>query len=167
METMKSMKPQKQVTPVHIRWMVRRDMPEVLAIESECFDWPWEMEDFVGVLQQRDCLGMVAEHGDRVVGFMIYQCQKRMIEILNFAVAVQCRRRGVGSQMADQLKAKLSRAWRWMLTTSVRESNLAAQLFFRAQGFRARGIARGEFTNGEDAYRFTWRLPAGDDQVRG
>ena len=27
--------------PVHIRWMIRRDMPEVLAIEQDSFEFPW------------------------------------------------------------------------------------------------------------------------------
>ncbi len=32
---------QKQAVRVHIRWMIRRDMPEVLAIEDESFEFPW------------------------------------------------------------------------------------------------------------------------------
>ena len=26
---------------VHIRWMIRRDMPEVLQIERTSFEYPW------------------------------------------------------------------------------------------------------------------------------
>ena len=32
---------QQQEVRVHIRWMIRRDMPEVLAIEAESFEFPW------------------------------------------------------------------------------------------------------------------------------
>ena len=32
---------------------------------------------------------MVAEHEDRVVGFMIYELQKTRIHVLNFAVAAE------------------------------------------------------------------------------
>ena len=42
---------------VHVRWMVRRDMPEVLEIEGESFDFPWSEEDFIRCLRQRDCSG--------------------------------------------------------------------------------------------------------------
>ena len=35
---------QKQEVRVHIRWMIRRDMPEVLAIEEDSFEFPWSEE---------------------------------------------------------------------------------------------------------------------------
>ena len=78
---------QKLEVRVHIRWMIRRDMPEVLAIESENFEFPWLEEDFIRSLRQRNCIGMIAEHDDRVVGFMIYELHKTRIHVLNFAVA--------------------------------------------------------------------------------
>ena len=49
---------------VHIRWMIRRDMPEVLAIESGGFANPWTEEDFIRCHRQRNCVNMVAELGD-------------------------------------------------------------------------------------------------------
>ena len=88
---------------VHIRWMIRRDMPEVLDIERASFEFPWSEEDFIRCLRQRNCIGMVAEHGERVVGFMIYELHKTRLHILNFAVAADVRRRGVGRQMIDKL----------------------------------------------------------------
>ena len=52
---------------VHIRWMIRRDMSEVLEIEKSSFEFPWSEEDFIRCLRQRNCIGMVAEFDDRVV----------------------------------------------------------------------------------------------------
>jgi len=57
---------------VHVRWMIRRDMPEVVAIEREAFEFPWAEDDFTRCLRQRNCIGMVAEMADSVVAFMIY-----------------------------------------------------------------------------------------------
>ena len=49
------MKPQeKQELCVHIRWMIRRDMAEVLDIEGQCFEFPWSEDDFVRCLRQRN-----------------------------------------------------------------------------------------------------------------
>jgi ribosomal protein S18 acetylase RimI-like enzyme len=70
---------QKQEVRVHIRWMIRRDFPEVLAIETESFRFPWLEEDFIRCLRQRNCIGMVAEHDERVVGFMVYELDKSCI----------------------------------------------------------------------------------------
>ena len=53
-------------------------------------------------------IGMVAERGERVLGFMIYELHKTRLHLLNFAVANDARRRGVGSQMVDKLIGKLS-----------------------------------------------------------
>ena len=138
---------------VHIRWMIRRDMPEVLAIEHASFEFPWCEEDFLRCLRQRNCIGMVAEHGERVVGFMIYELHKNKLHILNFAVHPEFRRQGVGRQMVGKLVGKLSSHRRTRITLDVRETNLAAQLFFRVQGFRAVEVAREHYEDtGEDAF---------------
>ena len=44
--------PQQQVR-VHIRWMIRRDMAEVLDIERQSFEFPWFEEDFIRCLRAR------------------------------------------------------------------------------------------------------------------
>ena len=107
---------------VHIRWMIRRDMPEVLAIEHASFEFPWCEEEFLRVLRQRNCIGMVAEHGERVVGFMIYELHKSRLQILNFAVNPEYRRQGVGSQMVAKLVGKLSSHRRTRIALYVREA---------------------------------------------
>ena len=61
---------------IQLRWMIRRDMPEVLSIEQEAFEFPWLDEDFTRCLRQRNCIGMVAEVGDSVVAFMIYELHR-------------------------------------------------------------------------------------------
>ena len=72
--------------PVHIRWMIRRDMPRCLGDRAAGFEFPWSEEDFIRCLRQRNCIGMVAEHSERVVGFMIYELHKNRLHVLNFAV---------------------------------------------------------------------------------
>ena len=93
---------------VHIRWMIRRDMPSVLGIENACFEFAWSEDDFIRCLRQRNCIGMVAEQDDEVVGFMIYELHKNRLHILNFAVHPEHRRTGVGQSMVDKLLGKLS-----------------------------------------------------------
>src|SRR5262245_5621430 len=144
---------------VHIRWMIRRDMPEVLAIETDSFEFPWCENDFLRCLRQRNCIGMVAEHENRVVGFMIYELHKTRLHILNFAVGPVFRRLGTGSQMIDKLVNKLSQQRRQEIVLEVRETNLAAQLFFQTQGFRAVKVLRNHYADSsEDAYVMQYRL---------
>ena len=143
---------------IHIRWMIRRDMAEALAIEAESFEFPWSEEDFIRCLRQRNCIGMVAELDDRVVGFMIYELHKNRLHVLNFAVAGAFRRQGIGAQMIAKLIGKLSQQRRSRILLEVRETNLSAQLFFRAGGFKAVSVLR-EFYDDtpEDAYVMQYR----------
>src|SRR5262245_62277998 len=144
---------------VHIRWMIRRDMPEVLQAEHDSFDYSWTEDDFLRCLRQRNCIGMVAEHDDRVVGFMIYELHKAKLHVLNFAVAPAHRRLGIGTQMVMKLIGKLSSHRRTKITLAVRESNLAAQLFFRSQEFKAVKVLRGYYEDsGEDAFLMQYRI---------
>lgn len=162
---------------VHIRWLTRRDMPEILRIERQCFkEFPWSEDQLIRQLRQRNCIGMAAEslkRGD-VLGYMIYELQKSRLELLNFAVLPGAWRFQVGTQMLDKLKSKLHRERRHTLGTMVRETNLAAQQFFRANGLRAvevrrrfydTGSSRGDASSSrgdasdESAYQFVYQLP--------
>lgn len=144
---------------VHIRWMIRRDMPEVLAIEHASFEYPWCEEEFLRVLRQRNCIGMVAEYGERVVGFMIYELHKNRLHVLDFATHPEFRRQGVGQQMVAKLVGKLSSHRRTRIALSVRETNLVGQLFFRIQGFRAMEVVREHYMDtAEDAYVMQYLL---------
>ena len=144
---------------VHIRWMIRRDMPEVLAIEEGSFGCPWTEEDFLRCLRQRNCIGMVAEHGESIAGFMIYELHKNRLHILDFAVMPGYRRKSIGLQMITKLLAKLSSHRRTRVTLEVRETNLGAQIFFGKQGFRAVKVLRSYFEDsGEDAYQMHYQI---------
>lgn len=144
---------------VQIRWLIRRDMADVLEIEQGSFENVWSEEDFLCCLRQRNCIGMVAELDHRVVGFMIYELHKSRLRVLNFAVDPKLRRRGIGAQMVQRLVDKLSQQRRKEIVLEVRESNLAAQLFYRSQGFRAFCVLRRHYDDTEeDAYVMRYRL---------
>ncbi len=156
---------EKEQLRVHIRWMIRRDMPEVLQAEQQSFDFAWTEEDFLRCLRQRNCIGMVAEHGEKVVGFMIYELHKAKLHILNFAVHPSWRRLAVGSQMVAKLISKLSSHRRTRITLEVRETNLAAQLFFRKMEFRAIRVLRSFYEDsGEDAFLMQYRFGNDTDE---
>lgn len=145
---------------VHIRWMIRRDMPEVMNIEAQCFgDHAWDEDDFIRYLHQRNCLGMVAEEQNKIVGFMIYELAKDYIHILDFAVDEGNRRRGVGKAMAEKLSSKLSQQRRRRIILKIRETNLSAQKFFGVMGYRATRVESGIYHDcDDDAYVMVYRL---------
>lgn len=149
---------------VQIRWLIRRDMPDVLRIERSTYGDSWTDEDFLSCLRQRNCIGMVAEHDQQIVGFMIYELHKSRLHILNFAVDPELRRQGVGTQMVLRLVDKLSQQRRNEILIEVRERDLDTQLFFKKQGFRAVCVLRHHFDDtAEDAYTMQFRLDASSD----
>lgn len=151
----------KQNIKPHIRWAIRRDVPEVLAIETAVFEFPWSEDDFIRCLRQRNCIGVVIEHKDQVVGFMIYELHTSRLHLLNIAVVPALQRCGLGSLMAQKLASKLSATRRTRVMCEVRERNLAAQMFFKRQGYRAVSVLRDFYDDtAEDAYLFQRRYEA-------
>lgn len=143
---------------VHIRWMIRRDMASVLAIEGQSFEFPWTEDEFIRCLRQRDCIGMVAERNEEVAGFMIYELHKTRIHILSFAIHPEFRRQSVGTAMVEKLVSKLAYQRRNRIVLEVRETNLPAQLFFRQLGFRATGVLKSFYEDTpEDAFLMQFR----------
>lgn len=143
-----------------LRWLVKRDIPEVLEIERAAFSEPWNEDDFRRVLRQRNVIGMVAEYQERIVGYMIYTLESDDLRLSNFVVHPDYRRCRVGHQMVCRLKAKLDGHRRRKITLTVGERNLTAQLFFRSQGFKAKQVIRGFYRDSdEDAYAMEYHCP--------
>jgi len=172
---------------VWIRWMIRRDMDEVNEIEQLSFEHQWTPEDFLRVLRQRNAIGMVGEIDEKVVGFVVYELHKHRLEILNLAVAPSCRRMnqvvmrsagrskeingGVGASMVTLLKDKLADHRRTKIGLCVRETNLQAQNFFKAQGFKGVKVLPDYYDldnkeHGEDAYRMEYTLSGHQEELQ-
>jgi ribosomal-protein-alanine N-acetyltransferase len=146
-------------THTKMRWLVRRDFPQVIQIEKECFRHPWLEADFSGLLRRADVTGKVADCGGVVLGYVIYEMHRRRYEVLNLAVRPTVWREGIGELITNNLKTKLHPERRHRITLNVAERNLAAQNFFKAQGFIADGVLPEHWEDGQDGYAFTYRLP--------
>jgi ribosomal-protein-alanine N-acetyltransferase len=143
----------------HIRWMIRRDMAEILAIEQRSFTQPWVEEDFIRALRSRNCIGMICEVGEEIKGYMIYELYKNNLKLVNLAVHPDDRCKGYGRRMINKMISKLSIHRRSRVTIEVRESNLDGQLFLKKMGFQATAVKRRVFQDTyEDAYAFRYVL---------
>ncbi len=150
---------------VLIRWCLRRDMAEILDIEQRCYPDPWDEEGFLKHLRQRNCIGMVAEVENQIVGFMVYDMDPKEIHLLNFAVHPQFWRQGVGTKMFDKLRMKLSQQRRELIRLEVEEKNLKA--FFKSQpGCMATRVIRDHCDDGQDAYVFVCSIKAKPQPAR-
>jgi [ribosomal protein S18]-alanine N-acetyltransferase len=134
--------------PVHVRWMIRPDVPEVLACGGAMGE-----EAILTNLRKGNVIGMVADRGGRVRGHMLYRMGRSRLYLIDFAVNPADRRLGVGTAMTDKLKRKLSPDRRNRIALDVPEWALTMQLFLKAQGFIAESVDRES-----ESYHFVWRL---------
>lgn len=149
----------KTETATQIRWLIRRDLEDVLAIERMCFPDPWTEAIFMATLRGQNVIGRVAERNGMVVGFVIYGLSKTNLEVINLAVLPDCQRDGIGEAIISRLKAGLAQQRRKTMEVVIRETNLDGQLFFRAMGFQAKRILRGQYLNSdEDSYQMIFQI---------
>ncbi len=149
----------------HLRWLIRKDLPSVMAIEIAGGTLGWTEEQLLKTLREHNCIGLVAEVGGEVGGYFVYELRKTGIRLANFVVAPEHRRRGVGRAMVEKAKSKLFGHRRTKLLADVRETNLDALRFLRSQGFKATTVQRGFYADtGEDAFRMLF-VPEGITEV--
>lgn len=147
---------------VHIRWMIRRDIPAVLRIEGFTAEYPWKEDEFLMRLRERNCIGMVAELDDAILGFMVYEHHPTRYDLTNLAVHPDYVRHGIGTQLVEKMKDKLNPVRRTAIDVMVRETNLPAQFFLRDMGFRANRVSRGYYEDSrEDGYEMRYMLGQG------
>lgn len=134
-----------------VRWVIRRDLSEVLEIERDLSTPPWCEDKWLTYLRSRSSIGVVAEDGSKIIGAMIYT-------MCNFGLLIErviSRTTPGADAMIERLKDKLSHQRRTWLETIVDESDLQSQLFFQRHGFVCVGIEHGPDTG----YRFVFSLP--------
>lgn len=122
--------PEKKPEKPFVRWLIRQDIPEVLAIENTSFASAWTESDFLGVLRKRNSIGMAAVHGDRVVGVITYELDRKCLRITNFAVDPDFRNQGIGRMMMQKMLEKIGRRQRDHIVILLPDDCAHARAFF-------------------------------------
>jgi ribosomal protein S18 acetylase RimI-like enzyme len=139
-----------------MRWP--QDEEAALWIEQSAFVNPIGSSGFLAMLRETNSLVLVAEAAkDVVAGYAHLTMHDCGWELKNIAVDGHFRRLGIGRSLVDYIKTnKLSRK-RNNLFCSVREENLGAQLFCRANGLRCMTIVKNYYTDSASpAYFFRY-----------
>lgn len=142
------------MSPIHVRWYIRRDLEEMIDIEYQCFPKPWSENDFFQTLQNRKVSAFVAEYREKIIGYLVFELRKKYINIFNLAVHPDYQRQGVATELVKNLKTRLLNE-RTKLKAEVADYNLDAHLFFKSQEFKAIKIVP-QFFDDVDAYKFVF-----------
>ncbi len=123
---------------MHVRWVVKRDMPDVISLEY-FHNGSWREEDFMLNLRQRNCIGMVAEGNDgTIMGFMIYELLKVRLHIKNLKAV----NHETVEHLVTKLQSKLSTERRNCLTWNISETNIKLLQLLKNKDFRAVSLLR-------------------------
>jgi hypothetical protein len=84
----------------HVRWLIRRDIQEVLAISPDL-----QEEDILKCLRQRNCIDMVSEdREEKIQGYMVYELYPKYLEV----VYIAANNENAYKSLCDKLFSKLS-----------------------------------------------------------
>lgn len=119
------------MTAVHV--------PQIAALERECFSDPWPEAAILPELTNALSLWLVAVSGNSVLGYVGSQTVMDESDMMNLAVAPQCRRQGIARALIEALMEALQKRGSGSLTLEVRASNTGAIALYEAMGFSTVG----------------------------
>lgn len=134
-----------------------RDLSSVVQIEREVFgEHAWTSKDFRRFLRYTSHRAEILKNDQDVLAYMLSYRGETQLEIVSLAVRPQCQRDGMGTELIDRIKCRVSNK-RPTIKAVVREGNLAAHLFLRRQCFWCVDIERQPWRQiDEDGYVFDW-----------
>lgn len=159
--------------PIRIAMMTHHSLMEVMRIENQSFDQPWDEAQMRDCMKARtiDCEVAYLTGSNVAVGFICAEMTKKQIVLWNLAVHEDWRYKGVGEQLMDYAKNLLT-PQRSLIVAEIRERNLDGQLFLQRMGFKCTRIEKdgsydpdGRWPT-EDAYRFEFTRET-DEACRG
>ncbi len=146
---------------VEFRKLKLRDLTAIEEIERSSYPTPWSRSMFAGELAKPSsiCLGAIDLEANRLIGYLIISRYVDAWHVMNIAVAEDYRRRRIATRLIERLFEVTSGDGRRGYTLEVRVSNEAAIRLYESQGFKARGVRRGYYTDNREDALIMWKDP--------
>ena len=98
----------------------------------------------------------ILRRASETIGYVSASVRRTEVRLHQLCVAYDYRRRGYGKRLLEYLKERAEEVGRLRITGAVRETNLAAQLFLKSQGFTCYRIVQGwrDSSNGYYLFRY-------------
>ena len=141
-----------------VRQAEEKDIKPMAEMDILCFSAPWSEVSFEKEIKENHlALYIVAEIGERMVGYAGLWCIVDEGHITNVAVHPDFRRRGIGEALVSVLLEYTVKKGILSHTLEVRASNEAAISLYTKFGFQPAGLRKNYYEdNGEDAI-IMWR----------
>lgn len=142
---------------VIFRMMRKEDLPQVAALEENCFSSPWRFQDFEDALEKDYYFYMVAQHEEKIVAMAGLILSPGEADITNVAVAESYRRKQISYRLLQQLMAEGEKRGIMDFTLEVRQQNAPAIALYKKLGFVSEGVRRNFYTNPTDNAIIMWK----------
>lgn len=131
--------------PILYDRMTPKDVDTIITIERAAYSSPWTRRMFESELWENPfSFAYVAreEEQRRIVGYVLFWVVYDELHLMNVAVELAWRRRGIGEGLVRFALESGRRRGIRMATLEVRASNLPAQTLYRNLGFYQVGVRR-------------------------
>ncbi len=128
-----------------MRTMRNDDLASVMEIEHLSFPYPWRRSTFIGELDNYPfSIPFVIIHSpdERLMGYIILWFMQKEVQISNFALHPDFRRKGVGEAVLRDILDKIKREGATEIFLEVRPSNYVAQSLYEKLGFHILGVRK-------------------------
>jgi ribosomal-protein-alanine N-acetyltransferase len=134
-----------------MRPAVAADCAALATLSSEAGASAWSARSFEEELERATSELVVATESETIVGFVATSVVADESELLNVAVGLPWRRRGLGGALVRYAMDRAVRRGATAMHLEVRAGNRAARALYEALGFEVSGVRRGYYPDGEDA----------------
>lgn len=127
---------------IKIREMQLDDLEQVMTIEEANFSVPWTETGFFTFLLREDTLFLVAEEGEKILGYCGVVTVQDEGDITNVAVEKNSQNQGIGEKLLEEMFQRTQKAGVCRLFLEVRAGNAAALHLYEKMGFVQMGIRK-------------------------
>ena len=120
----------------------QKHVPQIKEIEKQCFSVPWTDEQLRAQLPDKMHVFIVAESGEKVLGYVGKMFVLDEGYISNVAVAPEYRRMGIADALISELLRRANELELSFVTLEVRESNAPARALYEKNGFSDVGLRK-------------------------
>ena len=117
-------------------------LDQVLAIERQCYEFPWSEAIFNDCLRVGYSAWVVSDARGHVLAYALMSMAAGEAHVLNICVAPEQQRQGLARFLLRHLLMVARAASVELLLLEVRVSNVAAQALYSQSGFRTLGLRK-------------------------
>lgn len=129
------------MSKVHFEKMLETDLDQVLAIEIQNYEVPWNKKTMASCLKA-DYHSIVMKQDDRIIGYAFLMSGYQESHLLNMCISNSCQNQGLGWRFLTYLQNICIYSHSKTFLLEVRVSNKAAQHLYRKFGFKEIGRRR-------------------------